>query len=184
MSRSLKVLLIPVVVLFVLACNFVTQPVRDAQNLAETAQSVITSIPIQTLEALPSAIPSVIPMETLEALPSAMPTFEAIATQFGNVLDPQGPPAQEWKGIPIMPQATAGQEFTQNDSKIYSFKAGITAKDVQDFYKEKLTPLGWSQTSFPSGTDTGITIFSKENNTLVITVIPSDNAVVVLLALS
>jgi hypothetical protein len=184
MSRSFKVLLVPLVILFVLACNFVTQPFRDVQNIAETAQSVVTAMPIQTLEALPSALPSIIPMETLEALPSAMPTLEAIATHIGNVLDPQGTPVQEWNGIPIMPQATSGQEFNQDNSNIYSFRANITAKEVQDFYKDKLAALGWSQSGFPSGTDAGIMIFSKDNNNLVITVIPSDNSVVVLLALS
>lgn len=183
MSRSLKVLLVPVVVLFVLACNFVTQPIRDVQNLAGTAQSVATSIPIQTLEALPSALPSVIPMKTLEALPSAMPTLEAIATQFGNVLNPQGAPAQEWNGIPIMPQATAGQEFTENKS--YSFKADVTARDVQDFYNEKLKPLGWNQSlNVPGGTDAGLTVFQKDSSVLTITVTPSDGAAVVILTLA
>ena len=108
MSRLSKILSLTVVVLFVLACNFVTQPINDAQNLAKTAQALGTALPVETLQALPSLIPA----ETLQALPSAVPTLEAIATQFGGFFDPQGTPVQEWKGIPIMPQATAGQEFS------------------------------------------------------------------------
>jgi hypothetical protein len=112
MSRLSKVLSLTVVIVFLLACNFVTQPINDAQDLARTAQALGTAIPVETLQALPSLIPA----ETLQALPSSVPTFEAIATQFGNYFDPQGTPAQEWKGIPIMPQATAGQEFSENNS--------------------------------------------------------------------
>ena len=86
MSRVSKILMVSGGVLFVLACNFVTQPVKDVQNLAGTAQSIASAIPIETLQALPSAIASVIPAETLEALPSSAPTIEALATQFGNAL--------------------------------------------------------------------------------------------------
>src|ERR1044071_6353858 len=93
MSRLSKILTVSIVVLFILACNFVTQPIKDAQNLAGTAQSLATAIPIQTLQALPSALP----MQTLEALPSLAPTIEALATDFGDFLNPQGAPVQEWK---------------------------------------------------------------------------------------
>src|SRR6186713_2691349 len=100
MSRFTKILSLSAVVLFVLACNFVTQPVKDVQNLAGTAEAIGSAIPIETLQALPSAIASMIPAETLQALPSAAPTIEALATQFGNTLNPQGTPVQEWKGVP------------------------------------------------------------------------------------
>lgn len=179
MSRVSKILMVSVVVLFVLACNFVTQPVKDVQNLAGTAQAIGSAIPIETLQALPSALP----METLQALPSAAPTIEALATQLGNTLNPQGAPVQEWKGIPIMPQATAGQEFSDNNT--YSFKANVTAQEVQDFYKEKMTALGWNQPfNFPGGTDGGVMAFQKDNNILTILITPSEGAVVVLLTLA
>ncbi|HEX5810403.1 MAG TPA: hypothetical protein VFY25_17165, partial [Anaerolineales bacterium] len=134
-----KILALMIVIVFLLACNFVSEPFRDAQNLAETAQSVTTFIPVETLQALPSAIPA----ETLQALPSALPTFEALATQVGNYFDPQGAPVQEWRGIPIMPQATVGQEFS--DTNTYSFKTSGTVQDVQNFYNAELAALGWNQ---------------------------------------
>lgn len=183
MSRLSKILSVFVVVLFILACNFVTQPIKDAQDLAGTAQSIATAIPIQTLQALPSAIASVIPAETLEALPSAAPTFQALATDFGNMLNPQGTPVQEWNGIPIMPQATAGQEFT--GQKTYSFKAPVTTKDVQDFYNQKLADLGWKQPfSLPGGAEGGIMAFQKDSSVLTVTITSSDNSVVVLLTMA
>jgi hypothetical protein len=181
MSRLSKILSLSAVVVFVLACNFVTQPVKDVQNLAGTAQAIGSAIPIETLQALPSALP----METLQALPSVAPTIEALATAFGDIANPQGTPVQEWNGIPIMPQATVGQEFTQNSTNIYSFKATATAKEVQDFYKEKLTPLGWKQPlDLPVGTEGGIMTFQKDSSTLIITITFSEGSVLVLLTLA
>jgi len=182
MSRSSKIVLVSVITVFVLACNFVTQPIRDAQELAQTAQALGTVLPIETLQALGSAVPA----ETLQALPSAVPTLEALASalpDFGNMLNPQGTPVQEWNGVPIMPQATAGQEFSENNT--YSFKAPVTATEVQDFYTQQLTSLGWNQPfSVPIEAEGGILTFQKDNNTLLITITSSEGSVVVILTLA
>jgi len=173
--------MVSVVVLFVLACNFVTQPVKDVQNLAGTAQAIGSAIPIETLQALPSALP----METLQALPSVAPTIEALATVFGNISDPQGTPVQEWNGIPVMPQATVGQEFTENNTNIYSFKANVTPKEVQDFYNEKLTALSWKQPlNLPMGAEGGIMTFQKDSSALIITISFSEGTALVILTLA
>jgi hypothetical protein len=179
MSRLSKVLALTVAIVFLLACNFVTEPLRDAQNVAATVQSVTTLIPIETLQALPSAIPA----GTLEALPSAMPTLEALATDFGNYFDPQGTPLQEWRDVPIMPQATAGQEF--NDTATYSFKATATVKEVQDYYKTEMTTRGWSQPfDFPLEDTGGLMVFDKDDTTLTVTITSAEGSVVVLLMLA
>lgn len=181
MSRLSKFIMVLGLILFVLACNFVTQPIEDVQDLAGTAQSFATALPVETLQALATAIPSIIPAETLQALPSAVPTFEALATQFGNFFNPQGTPVSEWNGIPIMPQATAGQEF---DSSNYSFKVGVTAQEVQDFYNTQLTTLGWTKPfELPSGTEAALMLFEKDGQNLTITVAPVESSIVVLLTL-
>jgi len=181
MSRLSKFLAITIVVVFLLACSFITQPFKDAQDLAKTAESIGSAIPIETLKALPSEIPA----GTLEALPSLAPTLEALVTEIpgvGNVMNPQGTPVQTWKDIPIMPQATAGQEFTE--SNMYSFKATVTAKEVQDFYTEKLTAVGWKQPfGATSQGDTGIMFFQKEGTSLTITIMSSEGSTVVILTL-
>lgn len=182
MSRSSKFLTLAIVIVFLLACNVVTQPLRDTQNLAETAQAIGSSIPIETLQALPSAIPQ----ETLQALPSLVPSLEAFATSMpdiGNILNPQGAPVQEWKGIPIMSQATAGQEFPE--SNIYSFKANVTPQEVRDFYKEKLIALGWTQPfDIPNESgDVGMILFQKGSNALTIMIMSSEGSIVVTLTL-
>jgi hypothetical protein len=186
MSRLSKILSLTVLIVFLLACNFVTQPINNAQDLAKTAQALGTAIPIETLQALPSAIASAIPQETLQALPSSIPTLQALASalpDFGNMLDPQGTPVQEWRGIPIPPDAIAGQEFSENNT--YSFKANVTAKQVQDFYNEKLPALGWNQPfNFPVEEGGGLMVFRKDQNSLAITITSSEGSVVVLLVLT
>ena len=186
MSRLSKILSLIVLLVFLLACNFVTQPLNDAQNLAQTAQAVASSLPVETLQAAASQIASAIPQETLQALPSAIPTLQALASSlpdFGNMFDPQGTPVQEWRGIPILPEATAGQEFSENNT--YSFKANVTAKDVQDFYTEKLEALGWNQPfSLPIQAEGGLLVFQKEQSSLAITITFSEGSVVVLLVIT
>jgi len=177
MSRLSKFLMVLGLIVFMLACNFVTQPIEDVQNLAGTAQSLATALPVETLQAFASAIPA----ETLQALPSLAPTFEAFATDFGNFFNPQGTPVTEWNGIPIMSQATAGQEF---NATTYSFKATATATEAQEFYNAQLTSLGWTQLfSLPGGTEAAVMLFEKDDKTLTITITQIDSSIVVLLTL-
>jgi len=108
------------------------------------------------------------------SMPSQMPDVKAY-------LNPQGAPVAEWNGIPIMTQASAGQEF---NAKTYSFKAAVTATEVQDFYKDKLKALGWSEPfSIPGGTNVAVMVFQKESSLLTISVTPSADQVVVVLNL-
>lgn len=180
MSRLNKLISITILVLFIIACNFVTQPIRDVQNVAGTAQSFASALPVETLQALASQVP----VQTLEALPSMAPSLEALASSmpdFGRFFNPQGTPVEVWRDIPIMPQATAGQEF---DGGTYSFRVNVTSKEVQDFYIAELTKLGWKALSTPTEGDTVLMIFSKENNILTITIAPAENEIVVLLVLA
>lgn len=178
MSRLSKYLLLTILILFVLACNAVTQPIQDAQELAETAQSLATALPIETLQAIGTQIP----IETLQALPSAVPTLEAVASalpDFGSYFNPEGTPVSVWNEIPIMPQATAGEEFT--DTETYSFKVSATVEEARNFYDTQLPTLGW--TSFfniPADANGSVQVFQKENNVLTITILENEGTVVIL----
>lgn len=65
--------------------------------------------------------------------------------------NPTGQPASAWNGIPIMPAATAGQEWAAQ--QVYSFKAPGKIADAVSFYQAKMPPLGY--TSFMPGPATG-----------------------------
>ncbi len=160
MSRLYRYSLLAVLILATLACGLISNPISSAQNLASTAEAMATAMPVQTLEALPSAMPDVT-----------------------GYLNPTGKPVSDWNNIPIMSQATAGQEFSKTT---YSFKAsGITDADVQTFYSDKLKALGWSSSfSAQGGSSGGIMFFTKDKNTLSITTVSTDNnSIVVVLVL-
>src|SRR5215216_1657274 len=118
---------------------------------------------------------SEIPVSTLEALPSAMPDFEGF-------FNPEGTPVSEWKGIPIMSQATAGEEF--KDSNTYSFKVNAKVKEVQDFYTTELTKLGWSSSfSMPGNDNVAVQLYQKDNDLLTVTITDVNGSVVVVLTM-
>jgi hypothetical protein len=173
MSRLSKFLLLFVLIVFVLACNFIPQQVKDVQNLAGTAEAIATSFPLETVQALASAIP----VETIQAgIPTDLPNLDEF-----NYFNPEGTPLSDWKGIPILPQATAGEEF--NDST-YSFKVSATVQEVQDYYNSELVNLGWSSTfNLPGDENGAILLFSKESDLLTITVTSLDGETVVVLTM-
>jgi len=158
MSKLSRIGLLSVLVLAGLACGLISNPISGAQNFASTAEAIASSIP--------------------SAFPSGMPNIPDVS----QYMNPSGKPATDWNGIPIMTQATAGQEF---DASTYSYKAsGIKASDVQTFYNDKLTAAGWSSSLNAFGGDAGgIMIYSKGSNTLTITVAQSDSDYLVLLVM-
>jgi hypothetical protein len=168
MSRSTKLFLLTMLLLVTLACNAINQQVDQVQDIAKTAEAIGTALPIETLQALPS----VIPQETMEAVASEMPDFN-------SMFNPQGSPASEWKGIPIMSQASAGQEVDANN---YSFKFTGTTKEAVDFYNAEMIKLGWTTMFSMPGNDNGAVLaFQKDNDVLTITVVTTDTNTVVVL---
>jgi len=183
MSRLNKIVSVTILVLFILACNFVTEPIRDVQNVAGTAQSFASSLPVETLQALASQVP----VETIQALASQVSpeTAQALQTSvsnFGDLFNPQGTPVEVWRDIPIMTQATAGAEFDVNN---YSFKADATIQEVQDYYKAQLKDLGWNETfSMPGDANGALMVFSKDSNILTITITSQEGSAVVIMTLA
>ncbi len=116
---------------------------------------------------------------TAQAMASALPTGLPDVSQY---LNPQGKPVSEWNGIPIMTQASAGQEFNKNT---YSYRiSGVTAQDVQSFYNDKMKAAGWSSPfSAQGGSTGGLMLFTKETQVLSVTITPSDQDLIVLLSL-
>jgi hypothetical protein len=159
MSRTYKLLLVPALALFIIACNLFTEPINNGGGVPETAQAFASEMPFETLQALATAVP----VQTFEALPSAIPEIE----QYFN---PSGSPVEQWNTIPIMPGATAGQEFS---ASIYSYTVPAPAADVQNFYNQKLDELGWtSPFGFQVSQEGGIMFYQKEAEFLTITIAP------------
>ena len=157
MLKLYRYTLVVTLALATLACGLLA-PIADAKNLASTAEAMATSMPLQTLEALPSAIPDV-----------------------SQYLNPTGQPVSDWNSIPIMPQASAGQEFNKN---AYSFRISDTVENIQAFYNGKLPSLGWTSSFSAQGGGQGsVMLFTKDSSVLSITATQVDKDFVVLLFL-
>lgn len=113
-------------------------------------------------------------------LPSTLPS--ATRDQ-GDVLASPESPMQDWRGVPIMPEAT--EEQTVGQDNIYSFRVRRTPKEVQDFYRERLSGLGWIQPfDDPFDENGGTMTFRKEGSSLDITVMPENGSLVVTLIMT
>ena len=159
MSRLFKLLTVAILSLLILACSLISGPVSDIENAASTAQAFASEMPMETIVSMATSIP----IKTIEALPSMLPDV-------GNYFKPTGTPVEEWNSIPVMPQATVGEEFSENT---YSYTVPASATDVQEFYTQKMEELGWTTTlSFPVSDEGGILLFQKESEITTITITP------------
>ncbi len=111
---------------------------------------------------------------TVSQVQNLASTAQAIGTSMPDVstyLNPTGQPASNWNNVPIMPQATAGQEF---NSTTYSYKIDANVADIQTFYGDQMKTLGWSSGfSAQGGSQGGVMLFTKDNNVLTITITPA-----------
>lgn len=162
MSRTYKFLLVAAMALFILACNLVTTPINNVGDVASTAQAFASEMPFETLQALTTAVP----VQTFEALPSAIPDVS-------QYLDPSGTPVDQWNNIPIMTEATVGEEFS---ASVYSYTVPVPATEVQKFYEQKMEELGWtSPFGFQVSEAGGVMFFQKESEFVTIAIAPDQN---------
>ncbi len=141
-----------------LACGLLTRPTAPT-TIPPTTQPATPAIGATGTQAAIAATPSNTPISMQAAFATGTPraSVPGMPAPFGNLsnisqyFNPVGQPVQSWKGIPIMPQATAGQEF--QSGSVYGFKATATIADATSFYQSKLAALGYS--SFMPGPSTG-----------------------------
>jgi hypothetical protein len=126
-----------------------------------------TDVPTLTLTAVPTLVPTNMPLPPTE-------TPEAAAA-----LVPEGQPAAEWNGIPIMPDAIAGE----GDEESYVFTVKATPQQVQDYYQFELGKLGWQAFATGEGNSTSRMLMFTNNAsvTLTISIITKGDEALVLL---
>jgi len=175
MSNYRKTLIVIPILIFVLACQAVMRPIEEAQGGVSTVAAVATDLGSYATQAADLATQAA-PLSTLMANPSLVPGIPG-----GNPLDPQSTPLAEWKGIPIMPQATAGDEL----ETVYSFKVDATSTEIEEYYQKNLEDLGWNKDFSMPMDVTAILLFTKDNQTLTITIMPSESGgMIVMLTLT
>jgi hypothetical protein len=81
---------------------------------------------------------SALPDATATAL---VATYEALTAQTTIAFSSTDKPLTNWQGIPIMPQASAGQTA---DDGTYRFRVQVDSGTIEAYYKDKLKSLGWN----------------------------------------
>ena len=106
------------------------------------------------------------------------PTMTALAPTEVSNPTPEGKPAAEWNGIPIMPGAITGE----GDEEAYVFTIQASSQQVQDYYLLELAALGWQSLSQGTEGSSHVLTFSKDAfGTLTVTIIVRGGEALVLL---
>jgi hypothetical protein len=82
--------------------------------------------------------PTPIPDATATALAV---TYEALTSRTTSEFSSTDKPLADWNGIPVMPQAIAGQQVNKDT---YAFKVPVDSGTIESYYSEKLKSLGWT----------------------------------------
>lgn len=122
--------------------------------------------------------------------PTAMPllTFTVVVTlapantslQLPRTVDTDaGKPASDWNGIPIMPDAIAGE----GDEESYVFTVKATPQQVQEYYQLELGKLGWQPSTNGDGDSSSMLMFTNNDSaTLTVSMIAKGDEVLVVLS--
>jgi len=122
-----------------------------------------TPIPTQTFTAIPTLTATVLPTATEDVVPT---------------LAPEGEPASEWNGIPIMPEAITGE----GDAEGYIFTIKATPQQIQEYYELELGKLGWQILGTGDGSSAEMLIFTNEAaETLSVSIVTKGDEALVLL---
>jgi hypothetical protein len=166
MNNSRKYLVLVPILLFILACQAVMRPIEQAQGAGSTAVAAATDIVNAMTQVSGFAteagdfVTQISPIGTAIGIPTDM----MVRPDFFN---PQDPPLTEWNGIPVMPEAIAGDE----SDGLYGYTIKVEVKAVEEFYAGKLPALGWTeQFSMPGTSGMAILVYQKDNQTLTVTI--------------
>lgn len=100
------------------------------------------------------------------------PTLSARTTSTLELRMPDGKPAAEWGGIPIMPDALAGN----GDEDGYIFTVKATVEEIQQYYETAMVELNWKLFASGEGsTGARIIIFIKDSKTASMALFPLED---------
>jgi hypothetical protein len=124
-------------------------------SCSTSAQPTLTPVPTATFTVVPTLMPTETPLPPTET-PAA---------------------ASQWNGIPIMPDASAGD----GDEESYVFTIQATPQQIQEYYELELGKLGWQLSAREAGDASLILTFTKDVSALTVSVITKGDEALVLL---
>lgn len=160
-----KILIVIPVLIFILACQLISSPIQGAKNAAGTVAAYATEGG-QIETQVSGFVTNLPPIGTAIPIPSGIPGVPE------GMFDPKSPPLSEWKGIPIMPQAVAGDE----NEGVYVFRIAATSDEIQEYYKTNMSNLGWESSFSMPVAGSAILIYTQGDQVLTITIMPSDGS--------
>ena len=141
-----------------------------------TANLILWSVLSSACAPQPASLPT--PTSTVVVLPTNAAFSPTDLHDLVTDLVPQGPPLSEWNGIPIMPNAIAGEADTQG----YRFTTAASREEILSFYQREIPDLGWEMLGVGEGqAGAVIMIFSAGEDSLSISIIPNDDTMLVLI---
>lgn len=87
---------------------------------------------------------------------------------------PTGEPVAEWNGIPVMPDAIAGEELKDGEHRSYSFTVSADVETVEIYYTEELPERGWRLSSVDELGPGKLVVFAKGGELLSVDIFPAD----------
>jgi hypothetical protein len=93
-------------------------------------------------------------------------TYEALTSETTSDFSSTDKPLANWNGIPIMPQAIAGQKAGNGS---YAFKVPVDSGTIETYYTDKLKSLGWN---LADSRWQGMK-FTKDKSVLLVTLVPA-----------
>ena len=144
-------------VLTTVACGLMSQaapPTQTGIPPSDTPAATVTLDSSDTPVSTDTAQPSDTPVATATVSQLVALQTQIVGTEFALMgpsahligflnlySNPAGTPLESWHDIPIMQEATAGQEF---QADIYSYKASATLQQATAFYAKQASTLNWS----------------------------------------
>jgi hypothetical protein len=148
-------------VLGALACSNFMQPTPTP---IPTPTFTITASPVPTATATQIPTKTVLPPTETQDVISA--------------LVPVGEPESEWHGIPIMPDAIAGE----GEAGGYRFTTQASPDEIQEYYERELRRLGWTLLgSGQGGTGAVVMIFTGNDGTLSVSIFEHEDEFIVMI---
>lgn len=135
----------------------------DTATPTETPTSTPTSTPEPTETPTSTPTPTIAPTSVpATAAPAETPESGGSGDPSDFPLPlPTGAPAAEWNGIPIMPQATAGE---QGDGSYY-FITGASVQTISSYYQSQMINLGWDLLATSVGQNDAVILIFQDFST-------------------
>jgi len=139
-------------ILLILGCGLITQIASPTETAPDPTLAVPSDTPSFTATAeIATTLPPTATLAPVTAPTSAqgsgLPAFYTNLNNVQQYFNPNGAPVKTWNGVPVMPQAIAGQDFNHG---VYSYKATATLKQAVAFYNN-FSPAGAPSMPMGSG---------------------------------